>query len=88
VEALMERKEADEMSNWNDDRLDELSRRMDMGFIEAKQESKQEFARVNDRLDRFGDRLDRLGDRLDRLMLATFAVMGGTVASLAASLLS
>jgi hypothetical protein len=74
VEAMMERKEADAMSSWNDDRLDELSRRMDAGFIEAKQETKQEFARVN--------------DRLDRLMLATFAVMGGTVASFAASLLS
>lgn len=46
MEALLE-KERD-VENWNDDRLDELSRRMDNGFKEMR----EGFAGVNDRIDR------------------------------------
>lgn len=47
------------VANWNDDRLDELSRRMDAGFKEMRdgfarvdREMKEGFAQVNDRLER------------------------------------
>lgn len=46
MEALLE-KEGD-VENWNDDRLDELSRRVDAGFKEMR----EGFARVDSRLDR------------------------------------
>ena len=45
MEALLER-EAD-VENWNDDRLDELSRRMDAGFEETKVEMREGFAKVD-----------------------------------------
>jgi hypothetical protein len=44
MEALLE-KEAG-MENWNDDRLDELSRRMDEGFKETKGEMREGFDRL------------------------------------------
>lgn len=58
-----------EMGNWNDDRLDELSRRMDEGFKEmregfekavAREEIKELAAAQNARFDRVENRLDRL----------------------------
>ncbi|HEX5984194.1 MAG TPA: hypothetical protein VFY69_08315 [Solirubrobacterales bacterium] len=54
MEALQER-EAD-VENWNDDRLDELSRRMDAGF----EEMREGFANVDHRFERVHDRLDKL----------------------------
>jgi hypothetical protein len=46
VEALLEKEGS--VENWNDDRLDELSRRVDNGFKEMR----EGFARVDSRLDR------------------------------------
>jgi len=59
MEALLEKE--GKVENWNDDRLDELSRRMDSGFKQAatkaevgatRVEMKEGFARVSDRLDK------------------------------------
>ncbi|HEX5527567.1 MAG TPA: hypothetical protein VFX44_10285 [Solirubrobacterales bacterium] len=57
MEALLEKE--GKVERWNDDRLDELSRRMDNGFKEMRdgfarvdREMKEGFAQVNDRLDR------------------------------------
>jgi hypothetical protein len=60
VEALLE-KEGD-VDSWNDERLDELSRRMDAGFnaMATKEE-------VNRRFDKADREFNRLNDRLDRL---------------------
>jgi hypothetical protein len=46
MEALLEKEGS--VENWNDDRLDELSRRVDNGFKEMR----EGFARVDSRLDR------------------------------------
>ena len=46
MEALLEKE--GKVENWNDDRLDELSRRVDAGFKEMR----DGFAQVNNRLDR------------------------------------
>lgn len=54
MEALLE-KEGD-VENWNDDRLDKLSRRVDAGFKEMR----EGFARVDAKFDRLGARVDRL----------------------------
>lgn len=76
------------MENWNDDRLDELSRRVDRGFAETA--TKEELTAVKDEMIlRFGEvdrRLDEvtagvrsLGERFDRqqntLMLGVFGLM-------------
>jgi ribosome assembly protein YihI (activator of Der GTPase) len=43
-------------TNWNDDRLDELSRRVDEGFREMR----EGFARVDEKFDRVSERIDKL----------------------------
>ena len=43
-------------TNWNDARLDELSRRVDEGFKEMR----EGFARVDAKIDRLGARVDKL----------------------------
>lgn len=67
--------EGGQVENWNDDRLDELSRRMDAGFAAAatkvelastKNEMNLRFDEVNTRLDRFEGMLSRIDGRLDR----------------------
>jgi archaellum component FlaC len=79
------------MDNWNDDRLDELSRRMDAGFKEMR----EGFARMDERFQqvdqRFGTmvtreemkelivsingRFERLEDRVDRLYYGCVALV-------------
>lgn len=44
------------MDNWNDDRLDELSRRMDEGFKEMR----EGFARIDQRFEQVDQRFERL----------------------------
>jgi ribosome assembly protein YihI (activator of Der GTPase) len=58
-------------TNWNDDRLDELSRRVDDGF----RETREGFARVD-------EKFDRVTDRIDRLIFTMWGV-GGAVAATA-----
>jgi hypothetical protein len=67
MEALLE-KEGD-VESWNDERLDELSRRMDAGFKETAGAAemtavKSEMVRGFDKADR---EFARLNDRLDKL---------------------
>ncbi|TMK57460.1 MAG: hypothetical protein E6G51_06790 [Actinobacteria bacterium] len=80
MEALLE-KEAD-VESWNDERMDELSRRVDDGFKEMREgfvrvdrEMKEGFARVDREMKEGSTRVDRemkvgfaqVGDRIDRL---------------------
>jgi len=58
MEALLERE--GQVENWNDDRLDELSRRVDGGFVAVREEMKEGFASVDRRFERVNDRLDKL----------------------------
>lgn len=50
------------MESWNDERMDELSRRVDAGFARTagKEETRQRFDRIDGELDRVNDRLDKL----------------------------
>ncbi len=54
MEALLERE--GDVDSWNDDRLDELSRRVDDGFKEMR----EGFAQVDAKIDRLGGRIDKL----------------------------
>jgi hypothetical protein len=58
-------------TNWNDDRLDELSRRVDEGFREMR----ASFARVDVKFDRVSERIDKL--------IFTMWAAGGAVAATA-----
>jgi hypothetical protein len=89
MEALLER-EAD-MENWNDERLDELSRHMDAGFKEMRegfakvdQEMKEGFARIDARLSDLATRkeVQAVDDRLFTLICALFVVIGGIIGTL------
>jgi hypothetical protein len=48
------------MDSWNDARLDELSRRMDAGFKEMREEMREGFARVDKRFEQVDKRFERL----------------------------
>ncbi len=79
------------MDSWNDERLDELSERVDVGFKEMREgfaridrEMKEGFEKVDrDMKGLFGQlnkRMDRFEDRIERLT-NTFMVVGGGFAA-------
>lgn len=81
------------MENWNDDRLDELSRRMDDGFKDMKGEMRQGFDRLeramsegfaetNGRIDNVNGRIDNVNGRIDRLMLTLLVSALGIIGAL------
>jgi ribosome assembly protein YihI (activator of Der GTPase) len=74
MEALLEKE--GKVENWNDDRLDELSRRMDAGFKEMR----EGFARVD-------AKFDRVDAKFNKLFIAIITVGGGFAATTIASLL-
>jgi len=76
MEALLE-KGAD-VESWNDERMDELSRRVDAGFEKAttKDEMKLRFGEVDKRFDKVDHELGRVNDRLDKLFYIQIAFMG------------
>ena len=98
MEALLERE--GNVESWNDERLDELSRRMDAGFEKAatkveltvvKDEMNLRFAEVDKRFDqvdtRFGrveGQLDRVNNRLDYMLAGMFLAGLGLLANLLA----
>jgi hypothetical protein len=95
MEALLER--GTDVENWNDERMDELSRRVDAGFEKTatKEEMNRRFGEVNERFDRFeravGSRFDEvagelrhLSERFDRLLNTLTVGLIGVVAALLA----
>jgi hypothetical protein len=80
MEALMEREEA-EMSNWNDDRLDELSGRVDEGFREMRESFAQAEARNE-------AQFARVNSRLDQLIIVLIIFAGGLIGTLTVALLA
>jgi hypothetical protein len=65
------------MDNWNDDRLDELSRHMDEGFKEMR----EGFARVEQRFERIDQRFERVEQRFERLLYLIITISLGFAAS-------
>ncbi len=92
MEALLER--GTDVENWNDERLDELSRRMDAGFEKAatkveltalKNEMNLRFDEVGGRFNEFGKRFDKIEDRLDRLNSTLLIGLFGLIAAVIAN---
>lgn len=74
------------MESWNDERLDELSRRLDDGFKEMREgfarvdrEMKEGFARVDGEMK---DGFAQVGDRIDRLANTIIIGGGGVTAAI------
>lgn len=91
MEALLQKEGI--VESWNDERLDELSRRMDAGFSEIR----EGFVEINRKLDRIPTReeidhrfeaterrVDRVGNRFEHMVWALFAVGGGLLGNLLA----
>jgi tetrahydromethanopterin S-methyltransferase subunit G len=88
------------MESWNDERLDELSRRVDAGFEKAatkveltavKDAMNLRFAEVDKRFDQVDERfgrvegqLDRINSRLDYMLGGMFLAAAGLLANLLA----
>jgi hypothetical protein len=69
----------DSRTNWNDDRLDELSRRVDDGFKEMR----EGFARIDEKFDA---KFDRVTERIDKLIFTMWAAGGAVAATAVVSL--
>jgi hypothetical protein len=89
MEALLE-KEAD-VESWNDERMDELSRRVDAGFKETRdgfttvnQEMKEGFARIDAQLAELATRkeVQAVDDRIFMLICSLIVVIGGIIGTL------
>lgn len=70
------------MENWNDDRLDELSRRMDAGFKEMREEMREGFARMDKRFKQVDKRFERL---YYTLITASFGLVVSVILAVAFS---
>jgi hypothetical protein len=82
----------DGVDRWNDDRLDELSRRMDEGFKEmgegfarVDRDIKEGLSEIRGEMGHLGERFDRL---LNTLVLIAWGFAGTMVAALAAVLVA
>ncbi|HET7454474.1 MAG TPA: hypothetical protein VFJ76_03040 [Solirubrobacterales bacterium] len=84
MEALLEKE--GNVESWNDERLDELSRRMDAGFekMATKEEMNLRFAEVDQRFGRVEGQLDRINNRLDYMLGGMFLAGLGLLANLLA----
>jgi hypothetical protein len=87
MEALLEKEGT--MKSWNDDRLDELSQRMDAGFNEMREgfirvdrQMKEGFSRVDREMK---EGFARVEDRFDRLNHTLFIGVLGVIAALLAN---
>jgi hypothetical protein len=84
MEALLEREGI--VGNWNDERLDELSGRVDAGF----RETREDFRGMRNEMKEGFDRLERAmsagfaqtNERIDRLMLTLLVGSFGMIAAL------
>jgi len=66
MEALLEKE--GEVENWNDDRLDELSRRMDESAKEIREEMRDGFKEMREGFDRLGREMKEGFAQVDRKM--------------------
>ena len=52
---------------WTDERIDDLSAKVDKGFSDLKIDMKEGFKRVDERFAQVDKRFERIEDRLDKL---------------------
>jgi archaellum component FlaC len=73
------------MENWNDDRLDEMSRRMDEGFKQVNADMKEGFAdlrgEMREGFARMDKRFEQVDKRFERLYYTLITASFGMVVS-------
>lgn len=81
MEALLERE--GDVESWNDERLNELSRRMDTGFNEMR----EGFSRIEQEMNGLATRneVQALDDRIFKLMIMMLVFCGGQLAAVLTS---
>jgi hypothetical protein len=85
MEALLEKE--GNVESWNDERMDELSRRVDAGFAKTatKEEMNLRFDEVDRRFGEVNSHFAEINDRLDRLshtlLLGTFGLVAAMIAN-------
>ena len=52
---------------WTDERLDDLSLKVDRGFSEVKIEMREGFARMEARFEKIDDRFEKIDDRFEKI---------------------
>jgi len=94
MEALLEKEGT--VENWNDERLDELSGRVDTGFKEMREgfaRIEERFSRVDERFSRVDERIGGLATREDfqnlearlfKALLTILVIFGGIISTLIA----
>ncbi|MGN6558057.1 MAG: hypothetical protein ACTHLH_08625 [Solirubrobacterales bacterium] len=85
MEALLEKE--GNVESWNDERLDELSRRMDAGFETIRKEMREGFARIDQKFELVAknEDLQFLPSRFDRLQNTLLIIGGGLLGTVIAS---
>jgi len=85
MEALLEKEGT--VESWNDERLDELSRRMDKGFekMATKEEMNLRFREVDRRFDEVTFGICSLGERFDRLQHTLMIGLIGAITAIVAN---
>jgi hypothetical protein len=76
--AVMERPR----EKWTDERLDDLSRRVDRGFTDLKTEMREGFARMEARFEKIDERFEKIDGRfhdLNRTLIGAGAVIIATL---------
>ncbi|HET7589545.1 MAG TPA: hypothetical protein VFK14_05105 [Solirubrobacterales bacterium] len=83
MEALLEKEGT--VENWNDERMDELARRMDGGFNEMR----EGFSRIEQEIKGLATRkqVQALDDRIFKLMIMMLVFCGGLVTTLLVAVL-
>lgn len=67
---------------WTDERLDDLSLKVDQGFSEIKTEMREGFARMEARFEKIDERFEKINDRflaLNRTLLGGAVVVIATL---------
>lgn len=72
-------------NSWTDDRLDDLNRRVESGFVRLENEMHRRFDEVDRRFSKVEAGMDRLNERFDKLMQGLLITGGGLVATLIAT---
>lgn len=80
MEAAVAEKEVT-MTEWNEGRLDELSKRVDNGFGQMRGEMREEFIGVNKRIDYLSERFDSMQKTLMQIGGGILVALIGLVAT-------
>jgi len=72
---------------WTDERLDDLSEKVDQGFSEVKTEMREGFGRMEARFEKIDERFEKIDERFHNLHLTLIGAAAVVIATLLGALL-